>query len=134
MTVNAMRAALDKGEVYHARPVGKEFIFTAEHGSHRHELWGTVIGVMWSDEGGIKLFVNIPEFWGRPLKCLTHTEKGWCAYIDVDDTEMKQQLDRLPDDADDSEEQAIIDQHITSRFIAGELKVLELQPQGGSRG
>lgn len=134
MAVNAMRAALDEGEVYHARPVGKEFIFTATHGSHRHELWGTVTGVSWSDEGGIKLFVSIPEFWGRPLKCLTHTEKGWCAYIDVDDGQMKQQLDRLPEDAGEAEESMIIAQHIAGRFIVGELKVLEARSQGESRG
>ena len=125
MTVNAMRAALDRGEVFHARPVGKEFIFTAEHGSHRHELWGTVIGVKWSDEGGLKLFVSIPEFWGRPLKCLTLVEDKWCAHIDIDDIEMRSELAHLSEDANEAEEQAIIDRHIASQFIAGELKVLD---------
>jgi hypothetical protein len=125
MTLSKIRAALDAGDVFHAWPVGKNFAFTAEHGSHRHELLGTVTGVMWSDEGGIKLFVSIPEFWGRPLKCLTHTEKGWCAYIDVDDNTMQRELDRLPEYSDDTTEQAIIDRYIANKFIAGELKVLE---------
>jgi len=127
MDIRALRAALDKGKIFHSRPVGKDFFFKAEHGSHRHELWGTITGAMWSDEGGVKLFVSIPEFWGKPLKCLIHTEKGWCVYIDIDDTEMKQRLRRLPEDATDGETQAIIDQHVASRFILGELTVLENQ-------
>src|SRR3989338_5348959 len=128
MSVDIMRAALDSGDVFHARPVGKEFIFTAAHGSHRHELWGRIIGVAWSDEGGLKLFVSIPEFGGNPLKCLVQTDKGWCAYVETDDTEMIQELTKLLINnsgvRDDKAENEITQRHHALQFISGKLKVL----------
>jgi hypothetical protein len=99
MTAKFMRDALDEGGIHHARPVGKEFIFTADHGSHRDELWGTITGIGWSDEGGITLFVSVSEFWGKPLKFLFHERNdGWRAFIETDDT---------------------------SKFFPGELRVLD---------
>lgn len=102
-------------------PRGKKFTFVAEHGSHRHELKGHIQSVSWSDEGGLKFFVDVPEFWGRPLRCFMLHRGSWQAYMKLD----KKDLDDVSGTAGVAEgsdpEQAVLDMHLASQFVAGTL-------------
>lgn len=64
--------------------IGRKFFFVCEHGSHTHAFAGTITGVKWSDEAGLKLFVSVPEMWGEPLLCLIRESGGWSAILPVD--------------------------------------------------
>ncbi len=64
--------------------IGRKFFFGCEHGSHTHALVGTITGVKWSDEGGLTLFVSVPEMWGEPLLYLIREDHGWSAVLPVD--------------------------------------------------
>jgi len=108
--------------------IGKQFVFSAKHGSHSYALMGTIMGMMWSDEGGLQLFVSMPEFWGRPLKCLSFgNDSIWSAVLEIDDKEKLDALARLPDDASeetDQKAQDIVETYVRSRFIPGEFTLL----------
>lgn len=64
--------------------VGRKFFFCCEHGSHAHAFVGTITGIKWSDEAGLKLFVSVPEMWGEPLLCLIRENAVWIAVLPVD--------------------------------------------------
>lgn len=57
--------------------VGKQFVFGCYHGSHHTFLSGTVTGIGLSDEGGLKLYVSTPAFWGCRLDSLAKLDAGW---------------------------------------------------------
>lgn len=63
--------------------IGKKFRFYSEHESHFHMLTGIIVGMEYSDEGGLKLFVSVPMMWGEPLRFLRFYSgsSGWCAEI-----------------------------------------------------
>lgn len=61
--------------------VGKQFVFGCHHGSHRTILSGTVTGIQLSDEGGLKLYVSTPNFWGCRLDSLAKLDAGWAARV-----------------------------------------------------
>lgn len=63
--------------------IGKKFRFYSKHGSHFNMLTGTILGMEYSDEGGLKLFVSVPMMWGEPLRFLRFYSgsSGWCAEI-----------------------------------------------------
>lgn len=110
-----------------ADTLGKPFLFAASHGSHSHLLYGTVTGIMWSDEGGLMLFVSIPEIWGRPLKCLMYNDGTWSARLHIDQKEKDAQLARLPDDGSEETDRRadeIIERHMASQFIRGEFGLM----------
>lgn len=107
--------------------IGKQFMFAADHGSHSHLLLGTVTGIMYSDEGDLEVFVSIPTFWGRPLKSLKYSNGIWSAHLDIDDTEMKEELAGLHSDGSDEADRAedeIVQRHLAAKFIAGEFELV----------
>lgn len=61
--------------------VGKQFVFGCHHGSHHTFLSGTVTGIGLSDEGGFKLYVSTPNFWGCRIDSLAKLDAGWAARV-----------------------------------------------------
>jgi hypothetical protein len=123
-----IRKRLDESGIRTARPIGKEFVFTAAHGSHRHELWGTITGLSWSDEGDLQLFVSVPEFWGKELHCLVYGSGGWSAYIAFDQEEMAKEIAALPETHDEQERMKvdrIAQQYHERSFFRGKLTILD---------
>ena len=56
----------------HSREItGRNFTFASQHGSHFEILMGIIKGVGYSDEGGFKLYVSCPKFWGVKLDSIT---------------------------------------------------------------
>ena len=68
--------------------IGANFYFYCEHGSHHQVLAGTITGIGLSDEGGLKLYVSVPEFWDEPLLFLRYneTENAWEAILANDES------------------------------------------------
>ena len=104
--------------------LGRSFLFTCSHGSHRHILCGSITSIKFSDESGLKLYVTSPEIWGRKILCFSHHSKnGWAAYFPTD-PKWKEQLDALPEDAAEDEEDALSIASIEDRFMWGEFSLL----------
>ena len=61
--------------------IGAKFHFYAISGSHHHVLAGTITGIGLSDEGGLKFYVSVPEFWGEKLLYLSFDEDIGCWYV-----------------------------------------------------
>lgn len=62
--------------------VGLKFRFQAKWGSHFEVMIGQILGVAYSDEGGVQIEVSPKRFGGLPLISLMYAEEGWCAYLD----------------------------------------------------
>lgn len=122
---NLLKALKEAGiEIPPTLLIGSKFDFSSSYGSHQQSLVGTVTGITWSDEGGLKFFVSIPEIWGVPMNCLVYTENRWAALMEVDDADLMNELERVPDDAPEEVTEGIIQKYFNRRLLPGELILL----------
>ncbi len=92
--------------------VGRLFTFESKHGSHYHLLCGTITGISISDEGGLELFVSIPEIWGERFRSLIYNEieRSWRVCMDVEIP--PEEFERRGDDA------------LSDKFLPGKLELV----------